>query len=126
MRSCSSVHLQRPHLGNSENKIVAVAGGLECDPTTFGCEFHRIGEQVREDLVELAGILTHLRTCRIIHDHFQIDVLFLGLLPEYCCSVAGADRGRIQGLKVHSHLVGFQLCQVENIVDKGEHPVRSS
>ena len=57
-------------------QVAAVAASLERDPPTLGSELHRVGKQVREHLMELAGILADRGQGRIGQD-LQLDVLLV-------------------------------------------------
>ena len=115
--SRSSSAIPMPGVGHRDHHEPPLGVGPERDPAPFGRELDRVGEQVVEDLAELAGVLPHQRD-RLVEPAFQVDVLPLGDRPgqrgEGLADVA--DR---EVLGPDLHLAALDLGQVEDVVD---HP----
>jgi hypothetical protein len=94
------------------------AAGVQGHPAALAAELHRIGEQVVEDLLDLARVRPN-RAQILRGIQTQVDVASLGFLPDDGQAVR-EQRRDLHRLEVERHLAGLHLGQVEDVVDQRE------
>ena len=107
-------------IGNHQHDFIAEQAGADHHLAAIGGEFHRVGEQVDDDLLDGAAIGHHGNgPLDIGIDH---QALVLGA-PGHHAQRFRQRFGQIERLHVELHPAGFDLRHIQDVVDHFEQIV---
>src|SRR5207253_7815324 len=103
-------------VGDRENQLRPIRFCLEENAAPFRRKFDRVGQEVGQDLLQLARVLTEQADVRI-DLAAQIDVLPLGQGAEHV-QQALENIVNAELLQAYLHLAGLDLGEIEDVVDQ--------
>ena len=89
------------------------------DDLAGGGEFDAVAEQVDEHLAQPGHVAEDLRRHAVVHLVGQVELLFRRLGGQQIQGVLDA-RAQVEGLVLQFELAGFDLGEIQDVVDDGE------
>ena len=114
-----AVFLGNPHAGVGDRDlqpVVQAAADRHGDPAALRSELDGIGQQVDQDLLDLALVVEHDRQVGLDFAD-QVDVLLFAQRADHL-ALGGDHRPDAELGQPHIHLAGLDLSQVQDVVDQ--------
>ena len=106
-----------PGIGDRDLDGVLRAHGIDRHGPVFGCELDRVGDEVQQHLLQLAAVGQHLAGAIDLGQ--QRDVLLRDQRLDRLADLVDSFCDRHEA-EAQLHLTGFDLGEVEDIVDQSE------